>query len=401
MLRRIIKTLWCMILNVLLICTGVCSFAMTAHGADDETQNTYQSPSYILMEASTGKVLMEYNADEQRKPASVTKVMTMLLIFEAIDAGEYTYDDIVTVSAHAASMGGSQCFFEQGEQQTVSDMIKCIAVASGNDAAVAMAEYTAGSEEAFVDLMNEKAKELGMENTHFVNACGLDADGHVTSSRDIAIMSRELIMYHPDVLDYCGIWMDSIIHKTARGESQFDLANTNKFLNMYTGATGLKTGYTATAKYCMSATATRDGVTLIAVIMGAETKDIRNGEACSLLDYGFAMCRNYRDENVLTTESVPVINGTAGSVKIKTSQIFEAVLLKGEDEALVQKELVLFGDVVAPLKENASIGYIEYTVDGRTIGAVEVLAAEDVARMTFGYAVKHIFANAFFTYNDK
>lgn len=399
MIRRILKGLLCMVLLSVIICTGTLSF--TVYGESDDSLSEYQSPSYILMEANTGTVLLEYNADEQRKPASVTKIMTMLLIFEAIDRGDYTYDDVVTISAHAASMGGSQCFFEQGEQQTVSDMIKCIAVASGNDAAVAMAEFTSGSEEAFVDLMNTRAKELGMENTNFVNACGLDADGHVTSSRDIAIMSRELIINHPDVMDYCGIWMDSIVHKTARGESQFDLANTNKFLKMYTGATGLKTGYTSTAKYCMSATATRDGVTLIAVLMGAETKDIRNDEACKLLDYGFAMCKNYRDENVLIQDTVPVINGTEDLIKIKTEQVFEAVLLKGEDENLVQKELVLFDDLVAPVKENESIGYIEYTVDGRVIGAVEVLAAEDVDEMTFGYALKNIFGRAFYTYKDK
>lgn len=382
------------ILIPILACTGLFSF--TVYGEEKSGSSSYLSPSYILMEANTGTILTEYNADEQRKPASVTKVMTMLLIFEAVDRGDYTYDDMVTVSAHAASMGGSQCFFEQGEQQKVSDMIKCIAVASGNDAAVAMAEFTSGSEEAFVELMNERAKELGMENTHFVNACGLDADGHVTSSRDIAIMSRELIVNHPDVLDYCSIWMDSIIHKTAKGESQFDLANTNKFLKLYTGATGLKTGYTSTAKYCMSATAERDGVTLIAVIMGAETKDIRNEEACRLLDYGFSMCRNFRDENVLTDFVVPVINGTKDELKIKTEQVFEAVLLKGEDENAVQKELVLFDDITAPIKKDTSIGYVEYSANDRIIGAVEVKAAEDIDEMTFGFAVKEIFGRAFY-----
>ena len=253
--------------------------------ADQTEVLEVESPSCILVEASTGQVLFEKNCDEAMAPASVTKVMTLLLAFEAIGAGQMTLDDIVTVSEHAASMGGSQCFFEAGEEQTVEDMIKCIIIASGNDAAVAMAEKVAGSEEAFVKKMNERAAELGMTNASFKNACGLDADGHKMSARDISIMSRELITKYPAIFDYSGIWMDSIIHKTRRGESQFDLVNTNKFLNMYTGATGLKTGFTNTAKYCMSATAERDGIQLIAVIMGADTKDIRNKDACRLLDY--------------------------------------------------------------------------------------------------------------------
>lgn len=198
------------------------------------------SRSAILMEANSGKIIYEKNADEMLRPASVTKVMTLLLIFESIDEGKLSMDDIVTVSEHAASMGGSQCFFEAGEQQTVNDMIKCIEIASGNDAAVAMAEHIAGSEELFVERMNERAKELGMNNTCFKNACGLEAEGHLTCARDIAIMSRELIVNHPEIKEYSTTWMDYIIHRTKRGESRFDLANTNKFLRQYNGATGLK-----------------------------------------------------------------------------------------------------------------------------------------------------------------
>ena len=289
------KKIICAILTLIMMLCIVCPAAY----AETEDALAIQSKSVLLMELESGTVLYEKNADEMLRPASVTKVMTLLLIFEALERGDIALDDTVVVTEHAASMGGSQCFFEAGEEQTVQDMIKCIEVASGNDAAVAMAEHLAGSEAAFVQKMNERAKELGMEHTHFDNACGLEVETHLTSARDIAIMSRQLLLYHPDILTYSTIWMDSITHKTRRGESQFDLANTNKFLNLYTGANGLKTGYTSQAKYCMSATATRDGVTLIAVVMGAETKEIRNSEAMKLLDYGFAQCRPYVDTEVV------------------------------------------------------------------------------------------------------
>lgn len=363
--------------------------------ATDQSVLQLKSPSCILMEATTGTVLYEKNADEARKPASVTKVMTLLLIFEAMKAGDYQMSDIVTVSEHAASMGGSQCFFEAGEQQTVEDMIKCIIIASGNDAAVAMAEFTAGSEEAFVQRMNDRAKELGMEHTHFVNACGLDADGHETSARDIAIMSRQLIDEHPEILNYSGIWMDSIIHKTARGESRFDLANTNKFLNMYTGATGLKTGYTATAKYCMSATANRNGITLIAVIMGAETKDIRNKEVCKLFDYGYASCNLYKDENVLDTRSVSIENGISDELAIESTSDFSSVLLRGEKADDVKKTPIQEETLTAPINKGDVIGKMEYSINGRVLGSVEIVAAENIKKMTFGYSFKKVLYLAF------
>lgn len=355
-----------------------------------------QSPSCILIEASTGTVLYEKNADEQMKPASVTKVMTLLLVFEAIESGQYTMDDMVTISAHAASMGGSQCFFEQGEQQRVEDMIKCIVIASGNDAAVAMAEFTAGSEEGFVNMMNERAAALGMENTHFVNACGLDADGHVTTSRDIAIMSRELTTKHPEIFQYSTIWLDSIIHTTARGKSQFDLANTNKFLNEYTGATGLKTGYTSTARYCMSATASRNGIDLIAVIMGAETKDIRNSEAGKLLDYGFGICNIYTDEQILQENTIKIDNAIKKCVTIETVPAFHAVLLRGENADNIKKEIILYEDLSAPLTKGDSVGYVEYSVNDRVIGTVDIQAAEDMPEITFAYSMKKVFGKAFY-----
>ena len=389
-------------MRILAVIFSLCAIIFSLKNIDEckaETEVTdvlsLESPSCILIEATTGTVLYEKNADEAMKPASVTKVMTLLLVFEAISEGQYSLDDIVTVSSHAASMGGSQCFFEAGEEQTVEDMIKCIVIASGNDAAVAMAEFTSGSEEAFVAKMNERARELGMSNTNFVNACGLDADGHVTSSRDIAIMSRELTVNHPEIFNYSGIWMDSIIHKTARGESQFDLTNTNKFLNLYTGATGLKTGYTSSAKYCMAATATRNGVSLIAVIMGAETKDIRNSEACKMLDYGFGICNIYNDENVLDTEYVDIENGIRNRLQINSGEDFSAVLINGEAADDVVKTLKIYEDLCAPVKKGDIIGYMEYYAGDRSLGAVSVTAAEDMEELTFAYSIKYVFKSAF------
>ncbi len=389
-------------MRLLAVILSLCIMIISFNSIDEckaETEETdvlsLESPSCILIEATTGTVLYEKNADEVMKPASVTKVMTLLLVFEAISAGQYTLDDIVTVSSHAASMGGSQCYFEAGEEQTVEDMIKCIVIASGNDAAVAMAEFTSGSEEAFVSKMNERARELGMNNTNFLNACGLDADGHLTSARDIAIMSRELTVNHPEIFDYSGIWMDSIIHKTARGESQFDLANTNKFLNMYTGATGLKTGYTSSAKYCMSATATRNGISLIAVIMGAETKDIRNSEACKMLDYGFGICNIYNDENVLDTGYADIENGIRNQIQISSGEDFSAVLINGEAASDITKSLKIYEDLCAPVKKGDIIGYMEYSIGDRSLGAVSVTAAEDMEELTFSYSLKYVFGKAF------
>ena len=354
--------------------------------ADQTEVLEVKSPSCILVEASTGQVLFEKNCDEAMAPASVTKVMTLLLAFEAIEAGQMTFDDIVTVSEHAASMGGSQCFFEAGEEQTVEDMIKCIIIASGNDAAVAMAEKVAGSEEAFVKKMNERAAELGMTNASFKNACGLDADGHKMSARDISIMSRELITKYPAIFDYSGIWMDSIIHKTRRGESQFDLVNTNKFLNMYTGATGLKTGFTNTAKYCMSATAERDGIQLIAVIMGADTKDIRNKDACRLLDYGYSMCQKYTDLNILREKEISIDNGTESCVTIKTDSQFTGILLAGEHAEDVKKKLEMRDPLTAPVDSGEELGKMSYYIGERCIGSVPIYAAEKVDSMSMKYA---------------
>ena len=339
---------------------------------------------------ASGQVIYEKNPDEMLRPASVTKIMTLLLIFEEIEAGNMCLDDIVTVTEHAASMGGSQCFFEAGEQQTVQDMIKCIEIASGNDAAVAMAEHIAGSEQAFVDMMNKRAAELGMVNTHFENACGLEAEGHLTTARDIAIMSRELLFNHPEIKDYSTTWMDSITHKTKRGESQFDLANTNKFLNQYTGATGLKTGYTSQAKYCMSASASRNGVELIAVIMGAETKEIRNSEAGKLLDYGYSKCKTYTDTEVLPDDfSVNVKYGTEKYVPYENCDIHEMVLVDKNPED-ISKEVIPYNNLCAPVHKGDIIGAVQYSYNGNLIDEVHIYAAEDIEKLTFGYSLKNV-----------
>ena len=366
---------------------GILYHPVVAYAEDDPL--SLQSKSAILMEASTGRIIYEKNADEMLRPASVTKIMTLLLIFEEIEKGNMTYDDIVTVSEHAASMGGSQCFFEAGEEQTVKDMIKCIEVASGNDAAVAMAEHIAGSETAFVDMMNARAKELGMEHTNFVNACGLEAENHLTTARDIALMSRELITKHPEIKDFSTIWMDSITHKTRRGESRFDLANTNKFLNQYTGATGLKTGYTSQAKYCMSATASRNGIELIAVIMGADTKEIRNSEAGKLLDYGFSRCNIYNDTETLPIEfNVPVKNGTKDHVEYENISNNQFVLID-ESPEMVVKEIVLY-NVEAPIHEGDTLGVVQYSVDGDMVHEEYIYAAEDVGKKSYLQSLKDL-----------
>ena len=269
-----------------------------------------EAPSAVLLESSTGKVIFEQNARERRSPASITKIMTLLLTFEALDQGKIKLEDPVTVSAYASSMGGSQVFLAENEVQTLETMIKCIAVASGNDASVAVAEYIAGSEEAFVDQMNQKAAELGMVDTHFEDCCGLtDSDGHYTTAMDVAIMSRELTVKYPQVFEYTGIWMEDITHETRQGSSTFTLNSTNKLLKQYQWATGLKTGSTSKAKFCLSATATKDGIDLIAVVMGAPDYKARFKDAQTLLSYGFNVSDLYLDENTDVLEDLRIEGG--------------------------------------------------------------------------------------------
>ncbi|MDE5596362.1 MAG: D-alanyl-D-alanine carboxypeptidase, partial [Lachnospiraceae bacterium] len=252
------------------------------------------APSYVVMEASTGQVICEQDAETRRSPASITKIMTLLVIFDHLEKGRISLEDKVTTSAYAKSMGGSQVFLEEGESQTLDTMIKCITVASGNDASVAVAEYIAGSESEFVKLMNEKAESLGMQNTHFEDCCGLtDSDNHYTSAKDVAIMSRELITKYPQIFNYSGIWMEDIEHHTSQGTSTFTLSSTNKLLKQYEWATGLKTGSTSKALYCLSATANKDGMELIAVVMAAPDGKSRFADAISLLNYGYSVSQMY------------------------------------------------------------------------------------------------------------
>lgn len=286
------KRIYRMLAAVMAVVVLAQSTAFAEEGAEqgntvNTTAVTLASPSAILMEASTGTVLFEKNPDEIRSPASITKIMTLLLTFEALEKGRIKLEDEVTTSAYAKSMGGSQVFLEEGEIQTVDTLIKCITVASGNDASVAMAEYVAGSEAEFVNMMNEKAASLGMNNTHFLDCCGLSSDSaHHTTARDVAIMSRELITRYPQIYNYTKIWMEDITHVTRQGSKPFTLSSTNKLLKQYQWTTGLKTGSTNAAKYCFSATASKDGIDLIAVIMGAPDFKIRFSEARSLLEYG-------------------------------------------------------------------------------------------------------------------
>jgi len=345
-----------------------------------------EAPSVILMEAESGTVLYEKNADEMRHPASVTKVMTLLLVFEAIDSGKIKMTDSVTVSDRAASMGGSQVFLEVGEQMSVEDMIKSVVVCSANDAAVALAEFVEGSESAFVDKMNAKALELGMKNTHFDNTNGLDdtTETHLTSSRDIALMSRELIVKHPSVLNYTTIWQDTI-----RGGA-FTLTNTNKLVRFYNGANGLKTGFTSKSGYCISATAKRDGLQLIAVIMGAESSDKRNLTAKRLFDYGFA---NYSYMELSYQENIPfrVIGGVKAVSFGKTSPL--AKVLPKEQKGTLTYEIKLAESVQAPVCEGDVIGKIIYKSKDSAIGEADITAGETIQKMTFFGLLKKVLSN--------
>lgn len=353
----------------------------TAEKVQDGPQ--VSAPSAILMEASTGTVLYEKDADTARPPASVTKIMTMLLIFEAVERGDISLEDEVTTSEYAASMGGSQVFLEAGEVQTVDTLLKCISVASANDACVAMAEYICGNEEEFVNRMNQRAAELGMENTHFVNCNGLDADGHLISARDIALMSRELITKHPQIRDYCMIWMENITHTTSKGTTEFGLTNTNKLVRQYEYATGLKTGSTGEAKFCVSATAEKNGIELIAVIMAAENSKDRFRDAVTLLNYGFGKCQLYTDDEQGTPDPIKVEGGVKDHVGAAYSDSFAYLDTSGANLNQIEKEEKTEQPVRAPVKEGDVLGRLTYFLNGKEIGSVDILAAEDVEKAGF------------------
>lgn len=360
-------------------------------GGESAGSVTVTAPSVLLMEASTGKVLYEKDADTRRPPASVTKVMTILLIYDALSAGKIHKEDVVTTSEYAASMGGSQVFLEAGEEQTVDTLLKCIVVSSANDACVAMAEHISGTEEAFVQQMNERARGLGMENTVFKNCNGLDTDGHVTTARDIALMSRELITKYPDVYEYTKIWMDTIVHKTKKGEEEFGLSNTNKLIRQYSYATGLKTGSTGEAKFCLSATAQKDGIDLIAVIMAAPDVKTRFADAQTLLNYGFSICRKYEDPDWESVQkTVKVERGEEDQVKVVQKSGFSYLDVSGADVSGVEKEVVPKASLKAPVKKGQKAGTVQYLLNGEKIGEVELAAADDVPAMSLKHAIEDV-----------
>ena len=367
---------------------SVCAFAE----GEQKTDLGLNAKSVILMEESTGKVLYESNPDEQLPIASVTKVMTMLLIMEAVDSGKITLDDMVTVSENAMSYGGSTMFLEAGEQLTVNDMMKGIAVASANDGCVAMAEHLAGSESAFVDMMNAKAQELSMENTHFMNTNGLDEDDHYSSARDVAIMSRELIK-HKTIFNYTSIWMD-----TLRG-GKFQLANTNKLIRFYEGANGLKTGSTSKALCCLSATAKRGDMQLIAVVLGAPTSAERFSSAKSLLDYGFA---NYAVNTQVTAgdevDRVHVEKGVDSEVSVVAGDTYSTLVKKGQEDN-VNKEIIMDEEITAPIEAGQKIGTMKITRDGETLAEIDLNAASAVEKKGIGLIVKDFFRTIFYGNN--
>ena len=369
------------------VCFMMHSVVVFAEGNTDLGLN---AKSAILMEESTGNILYESNPDERLPIASVTKVMTMLLIMEAVDSGKISLDDMVTVSENAMSYGGSTMFLETGEQLTVNDMLKGIAVASANDGCVAMAEHLAGSESAFVDMMNEKAKKLGMENTHFMNTNGLD---HYSSARDVAIMSREL-MKHETIFNYTSIWMD-----TLRG-GKFQLANTNKLIRFYDGANGLKTGSTSKALCCLSAAAKRNDMQLIAVVLGAPTSAERFASAKSLLDYGFA---NYAVNTQITAgdevQKIAVEKGVDKEVGVVASDSCSTLVKKGQEDNIT-KEIKIDETITAPIEAGQKIGTMTISRDGEVIADIDLNASSAVEKKGIGLIIKDFFATIFFGSNN-
>ena len=375
MFRKVISTSLCLVIML----TVLFPVKVNALAEDSIT-----APSAILMEASTGKILFEKNAHEQRPCASVTKVMTLLLVFEAIDDGKLSLDDTITASEHASSMGGSDIWLETGETMSADDMIKATTVASANDAAVALAEHISGSEDSFVEAMNNRAKELGMNDTTFKNCNGLDEEGHVTSAYDVAVMSRELIK-HEKIFDYTSIWLDNL----RDGKTQ--IVNTNKLLKTYNGITGLKTGTTDDAGCCMSATATRGNVSLIAVVLGCNTGKERFSDAAALLDYGFA---NISVTELKIPDDIPrqikVNNGMESAVSLKCD-VSKNIVIDKSSKAEIKTEINIPESVDAPIKENQKIGTLTFTVNGESVEVCEITSINAVDEATFGSVFGYLF----------
>ncbi len=364
------------LLAIMLVFAMTTAMAIPAFCTEEITPFDVQAESAVLMDAKTGRVLYAKNPDTPLPPASVTKVMTLLLVMEAIDSGKMKMTDMIPVSEYAASMGGSQVFLEAGEEIICEDMLKSVVISSANDAAVAFAEAVCGSEEAFVKRMNERASQLGMKNTSFENVTGLDDDvkNHTISAYDIALVSRELITKHPAILKYSSIWMDSIRN------GEFGLTNTNRLIRFYKGATGLKTGSTSKAGFCISATAEREGLHLIAVIMGSKTRDERNNAAKKLLDFGFANYCVYESEKS-EGEDIKIIKGTKDKVKTEIQPFSSLIEKNGEGNVEIKAEYK--GKITAPVKKGDKVGSAEYYINGKLIGESDIIASENVSDLGF------------------
>lgn len=347
----------------------------------DET--VIASPHAVLMEASTGKIIYEKEKDVQVSPASITKIMTLLLIFDEIANQNLNFEDEVTTSAYAKSMGGSQVYLEEGEKQSVETMIKCIVIASGNDASVAMAEHICGSEAEFVKRMNARAKSLGMEHTNFEDCCGLtDSDNHYTTAYDVALMSKELITKYPKILDYSSVWMETITHHTNRGDSEFGLTNTNKLIRGYDGCVGLKTGSTSKAKYCVSAVAKRNGLTLISVIMTAPDYKARFRDGATLLNLGFATCSLYEDESTVK-KKVPVKKSVQREGICENKKKFSYLDTEGKSLSKIEKKIQLKESVEAPVTKGMKAGEIQYYLEDEKIGSIDLVFSQNIEKARY------------------
>ena len=387
---KIILILW-LCLTLLPVTVEKAAAEESVQEEGENSQSLVQAPSALLMEARTGTVLYEKNADERRSPASITKIMTLILIYDALDSGKLKMEDVVTTSAYAKSMGGSQVFLEEGETQTVETLIKCIVVASGNDASVAMAEHISGSEQEFVKQMNQRAKELGMKNTHFEDCCGLtDSSGHYTTARDIAVMSRELVERYPGVLNYSSIWMENITHVTRQGTSEFGLTNTNKLLRSYEGCVGLKTGSTSMAKYCFSGVAIRNGITLIAAVMAAPDYKVRFRDAAAMLNYGFSRCSLFEEKEKIKLPVLEVERGVQEEVPLKMAGRFCYLSVDGTGVTDVKRKIRLPKRVQAPVKKGDPAGKVIYFADGKEIGSMDILYAKSVKRASYPDCIRKV-----------
>lgn len=381
--KRAVTLLLCLMLAALSILRG---FTASAAEFTPATTADFDVPcaAAILVDEDSGTVLYEKNADARRPIASITKVMTLLLTFEALEAGKISLDDFVPISEHAYHMGGSQIWLEPGEEMTLNDMLKAICISSANDAAVAVAEYIGGSEPAFAEMMNARAAELGMTNTHFVNACGLDEPEHLSTARDVAAMSREMLLHHTEVRDYCSIWMD-----TLRGGAT-QLVNTNKLLKSYSGITGLKTGTTGKAGVCISASAERDGLRLIAVVLGAASGKERFQAASTLLDYGFSHFESAAAELPADAPlSLPVERGTAESVALTYTAPERCLMPKGESSTL-QIALDLPQKLAAPIRAGETVGTVKISNGIAELASYPVTAAQDVDALSFTYCLRRL-----------